>query len=117
MAIRIGEGGATPARDTLFGEGFAHDIADVDDPAASLLYRWCIEGRWKLVVTHTGRLGRAAALHPNLGRAPELYDLERDPHETRNLAEANPDVARRLLAKLDGWWSGGDQRQARSPGR
>ena len=109
--------GATPARDTLFGEGFAHDIADVDDPAASLLYRWCIEGRWKLVVTHTGRLGRAAALHPNLGRAPELYALERDPHETRNLAEANPDVARRLLAKLDGWWSGGDQRQARSPGR
>ena len=100
--------GEAPARDTLFGEGFAHDIADVDNPAASLLYRWCIEGRWKLVTTHTGRLGRAAALHPDLGRAPELYDLERDPHETRNLAEVYPEVARRLMRKLDGWWSGRD---------
>ncbi len=98
--------GEAPARDTLFGEGFAHDIADVDDPEASLLYRWCIEGRWKLVVTHTGRLGRAAALHPNLGRAPELYDLESDPHETRNLAEVHPDVTGRLMAKLGRWWTG-----------
>lgn len=30
-------------RDTIFGEGFAHDIADIDNPEASLLYRWCIE--------------------------------------------------------------------------
>ncbi|MEK9864325.1 MAG: sulfatase-like hydrolase/transferase, partial [Verrucomicrobiota bacterium] len=28
------------ARKQLFGEGFAHDIADINKPEASLLYRW-----------------------------------------------------------------------------
>ena len=31
-------------RDTIYGEGCAHDIADIENPEASLLYRWCIEG-------------------------------------------------------------------------
>ena len=51
-------GGEPPLRDAIFGEAFAHDIADVDDPTASLLYRWVIEGRFKLLVHHDGALGR-----------------------------------------------------------
>ena len=31
-------------RDTIFGESFAHDIADIENPQASLLYRWIVRG-------------------------------------------------------------------------
>ncbi|MGK0203679.1 MAG: arylsulfatase A-like enzyme, partial [Planctomycetota bacterium] len=40
----------TTERQTVFGEIFAHDVADVDDPSRSLLYRWFINDRWKLIV-------------------------------------------------------------------
>jgi uncharacterized sulfatase len=30
-------------RNAIFGESFAHDIADIEDPEASLLFRWVIE--------------------------------------------------------------------------
>ena len=38
-------------RDILFGESFAHDIADIENPQASLLYRWVIRGHDKLLLT------------------------------------------------------------------
>ncbi|MEL6108882.1 MAG: sulfatase-like hydrolase/transferase, partial [Planctomycetota bacterium] len=38
-------------RERIFGESFAHDIADIENPEASLLFRWCIEGQWKLLLT------------------------------------------------------------------
>lgn len=91
-------------RDTIFGEGFAHDVADIDDPEASLLYRWAIEGRWKLLLTYDGAVGRYASTHPRTERRPQLYDLIADPHETQNLAAQHPDVVARLAAKIDAWW-------------
>ena len=45
-------------------------------------------GRWKLV--------RGPG-------APELYDLEADPGETRDLSQEHPDRTRELLAALEGW--------------
>jgi arylsulfatase A-like enzyme len=33
----------------------------------------------------------------------ELFDLKKDPGETRNLIESSPDVAKDLAAKLDAW--------------
>jgi arylsulfatase A-like enzyme len=91
-------------RDTIFGEGFAHDIADIDHPEASLLYRWAIEGRWKLLLTYDGKLGRYASSHPRSERRPQLYDLLEDPHEQRNLAADNPDIVDRLATKIAAWW-------------
>jgi uncharacterized sulfatase len=44
--------GTRITRNAIFGEGFAHDIADIAKPEASLLYRWCIEGPWKLILTY-----------------------------------------------------------------
>ena len=38
-------------RKGIFGESFAHDIADIEKPEASLLFRWRIEGKWKLLLT------------------------------------------------------------------
>ena len=33
----------------------------------------------------------------------ELYDLKKDPGETRNLSESNPETAKALYGKLDAW--------------
>lgn len=49
------------------------------------------DGRWKLHVAH-----RDQTLDP-----PELYDIEQDPAETRNLQEEHPEVVARLRAALD----------------
>ena len=52
------------------------------------------EPRWKLTV------------YPGLERDYlELYDLDRDPGETSNLAERHPERAQQLRAKLDAWLS------------
>jgi hypothetical protein len=91
-------------RTAIFGEGFAHDIADLDKPEASLLYRWVIEGRWKLLLTYDGQLGRYASSHPRSERRPQLFDLLADPHEQQNLAAEHPDVVQRLADQIAHWW-------------
>lgn len=80
-------------RQRLFGEIFDHDVADVDVPARSLQYRWCIEGDWKLILP-------AAA-----DEAVQLYNLADDPHEDRNLALERADIVQRLTAAINAWWS------------
>lgn len=91
-------------RDTLFGESFAHDIADVEDPEASLVYRWCIEGRWKLLLTYDGATNRYGNVQRQGELGPQLFDLLADPFETKNVAAANAAVVERLAKKIDGWW-------------
>lgn len=91
-------------RDTLFGEGFSHDITDLDNPEATLLYRWCIEGRWKLLLTYDGDAGRQTAVHPRSERRPQLFDLLADPTEANNLAAEQPVLVARLAAKIDAWY-------------
>ena len=96
-------GDPTP-RKSVFGETFAHDVADIDHPEASLLYRWVIEGQWKLLLTYDGQLGRYARHHPRTEIRPQLFNLLADPHENRNLAAANPSVVAHLAARLHEWW-------------
>lgn len=96
-------GEATPRKE-VFGESFAHDVADIDDPEASLLYRWVVDGKWKLLLTYDGKLGRYASSHPRTEKRPQLYDLLADPHEETNLAAQNPEVVSRLAARLQEWW-------------
>lgn len=97
------EGGEL-TRDVVFGEGFAHDVANVDRPSESLLNRWCIEGKWKLIQFHDGKIGRYPRVHQREIVGPELYDLENDPHEKNNLAEAHPEIVERLTKRLNDWW-------------
>jgi arylsulfatase A-like enzyme len=97
-------------RDTIYGEGFAHDIADLEKPEATLLYRWAIEGKWKLLLTYDGVLGRYASSHPRTERRPQLYDLLADPHETMNVAAAHPEVVERLGQKIATWWPATERR-------
>jgi choline-sulfatase len=96
-------GHASP-RSEVFGETFAHDVADIDKPEASLLYRWVIDSDWKLILTYDGLVGRHAENHPREDRRPQLYDLSKDPHEHQNLADKHPDVVKRLADKLQAWW-------------
>lgn len=91
-------------RDTLFGETFAHDIADIDKPESSLIYRWTIEGRWKLLLTYDGTLGRYASSHPRQEKRPQLFDLLADPWEEHNLASENSEIVERLASKIANWW-------------
>ena len=91
-------------RDTIFGESFAHDIADIENPEASLLFRWCIEGRWKLLLTYDGEVNRYASTHPRTEKRPQLFNLIDDPAETTNLAAQHPDVVARLADQIATWY-------------
>ena len=81
-------------RDQLFGEIFEHDITDVDDPARSLIYRWTVDGDWKLI------------LPSEKGEAAELYNLAEDPHEHTNLAGEHSELVEQLTKSINEWWPG-----------
>lgn len=86
---------ALTKRNTLFGECFTHNSMDLNKPAASLKWRWMIEGNMKLIVPHK-------ANQP--GDVVELYDLKADPTEEKNLAADNSEKVKALSANLDAWW-------------
>ncbi len=97
-------GQPTPRR-IVFGETFAHDVVDIEVPEASLVYRWVIEGRWKLLLTYDGAVSkRYASSNPRDELRPQLFDLLADPHENQNLASANPDRVAQLADQLHQWW-------------
>lgn len=91
-------------RDAIFGESFAHDIADIDKPEASLLFRWCIEGKWKLLLTYDGEVNRYQSTHPRTEKRPQLFDLLEDPAEEQNVAADNPEVVKRLAERIEDWY-------------
>ena len=102
--LPILKSGEPTPRTEVFGETFAHDITDLDDPEASLLYRWVIDDRWKLLLTYDGVVGRHAGSHPRDEKRPQLFDLHADPHEKHNLAAQNPETVARLADRLQEWW-------------
>ena len=91
-------------RKGIFGESFAHDVADIEKPEASLLFRWRIEGKWKLLLTYDGEVNRYKSTHPRTEKRPQLFDLSKDPHEKTNLAGKHPEVVTDLAAKIKGWY-------------
>jgi uncharacterized sulfatase len=102
--MNILKSGAPTPRKEVFGEGCAHDIRDLENPEASLLYRWIVEDKWKLLLTYDGEVGRYKSSHPRTEKRPQLFDILADPHETKNLAVENPEVVTKLAEKIEGWW-------------
>ncbi|MCB1123690.1 MAG: sulfatase, partial [Verrucomicrobiae bacterium] len=98
------ESGEEIPRKAIFGESFAHDIADIKNPQASLLFRWVIEDEWKLLLTYDGEVNRNARVHPRDEKRPQLFDLKNDPFEKVNLAADNPEIVARLAKKIENWW-------------
>lgn len=89
--VALADGAAKP-REVLFGEIFSHDVPEVGNPAAGLQHRWCIEGRWKLILPQSA------------DEEPELYDVLADPWEEQDLAAENKDVVDRLTGHIKAWW-------------
>ncbi len=94
--------GSTIQRDAIFGEVFSHDVADVEQPEASLIYRWVIRGQWKLLLTYDGPL--VGVKFPPKDFRPQLYDLLADPTEKDNLAATHPDIVSELAVRLNAWY-------------
>lgn len=91
--INLLDADALTGRQRIFGEGFTHDMMDLEAPAKSLVARWCIEGRWKLIVW------------AGQDKPAELYDVVADPREKKNLAGEHPDKVKALRAHIDQWWA------------
>jgi uncharacterized sulfatase len=89
---------AVAAREAIFGEILEHDIRHMTDAAASLRFRWVIDGRWKLIVPHEPVEPKAKV---------ELFDLQDDPHEEHDLAAEHAELVGKLTKQLNAWWDPG----------
>ncbi|MBH55487.1 MAG: sulfatase [Opitutaceae bacterium] len=98
------EKGTAIPRNAIFGESFAHDIADIENPEASLLFRWVIEDDWKLLLTYNGEVNRHAQVHPRDEKRPQLFNLQNDPHEKTNMAALNPKIVERMAKMIGDWY-------------
>jgi len=87
---------AVAQRKTIFGECFTHNAVDLQNPAASLRWRWMIDGDDKLIVPD-GKNEKSAPV--------ELYRITQDPHEEKNLAAEQKPRVDELMQKLDAWWN------------
>jgi arylsulfatase A-like enzyme len=85
---------ALARREAVFGDVYEHDVQDMDDPLASLRYRWVVRGGWKLIVPHPPRVPDGVV---------ELFHLEADPHEQANLARHEPARVAELADLIEAW--------------
>jgi uncharacterized sulfatase len=99
--INLLDAAALKARKTLFVEAYTHDVADINNPAKSLMAAVVIDGHHKLIIPATAAPDRPFATVPVI---PELYDLKADPLETANLAQEMPDVVDRLKNLQNQFW-------------
>jgi arylsulfatase A-like enzyme len=113
--VNLLDADAVAARKQLFGECYTHTLLDLDDPAASLMWRWTVrqdgDHLWKLIEPVTAIAGRpfptwegrsvAAADQARYERGEiELFDVAADPGETKNLAADHPALVSDLRASL-----------------
>jgi uncharacterized sulfatase len=84
--------GKTKLRDAVYGEIYEHDVLDIDRPEPGLLYRWCIEGDWKLIETADGK-------------TRELFNVTRDPREESDNAAKETARVNELSKRLAAEWS------------
>jgi arylsulfatase A-like enzyme len=97
---------ALKARPFVAGQNSTHDILDLARPAASLRYRWLVAGDLKLIVSSGLKTGGTQQGSGDAIEPPRLFDLKADPYELRDLAAERPEDVKRLMAQLDGWWTG-----------
>jgi arylsulfatase A-like enzyme len=79
-------------RNIIFAEQYNHDFST---PEESLQYTVAIGKTWKLIV-------------PDRKNKPkdriQLYNIEEDPFEKRNLADQHPGIVSRLNKQINEWW-------------
>ena len=94
----------TIERTKLFGESFAHDLIDLDNPYKTLLYRWVIQGQYKLILSYNGENQKYLFVHDQMDKQPQLYDVIKYPYEKHNLAKERPKKVAKLVKALDDWY-------------
>lgn len=93
--VNLLDASARAARKYICGAVYTHDSQDLDNPAASLRWRWIVSANLKLILPHTA----------NEPHAPvELYDVVHDVDELKNLASSQPDTVKTLTTNLNAWW-------------
>ncbi len=95
-------------RDQVYGEVYAHDVADINQPRRSLLYRWCISGNDKAVFYLDGQTGRHGSIHQFMqgNRKPQLFNVASDPFEKNDLSELRPSDLARLKLETERFFDG-----------
>jgi uncharacterized sulfatase len=90
---------AVAGRTAIFGECFTHNSKDLDDPAASLRWRWMItrerDDIWKLIAPDRKNEPKSMV---------ELYNLSEDPSEERNLVGDEGKRVRSMRRRIENWW-------------
>jgi arylsulfatase A-like enzyme len=92
-------------RETIFGEGFAHDMDELDDVESTLLYRWVIKDDWKLIVSYDGKNVSYQKYHDEFLVGPRLYNLANDEFEEKNLAAQYPEKVGELKKEIEEWYA------------
>lgn len=92
-------------RELIFGEGFAHDMDDLDDVESTLLYRWVIKDDWKLIVSYDGKNVSYQKYHDEFLVGPRLYNLANDEFEEKNLAAKYPEKVGELKKEIEQWYA------------
>jgi arylsulfatase A-like enzyme len=95
---------AREARKEVFGECHLHNAVNIDEPSQNLLYRWVVtQDGWKYIAPHPTNV--KAENKPGRGMGPELYQVNPDALETKNLLSEQAGKAAELKGKVDAWWS------------
>lgn len=88
-----------PSR-AVFGEIYPGDAEGLGHPEREIAYRWVRKGDYKLIVPH------GAKPWGNYLKGPALFDVTRDPGESRDLSgeAGSAETIAGLRGLLDQWW-------------
>ncbi|MGC9328173.1 MAG: sulfatase family protein [Candidatus Hinthialibacter sp.] len=107
--VNLLDSSSVAARDIIFLENFAHDMADLNDVAKSLRARSCIQGDWKLIVWQEKQPELRTSGKAKPEADIELFHLKDDHFEKTNLAEKYPDQVAAMKKRIDEWWNPMDE--------
>lgn len=101
-------------RPTLFGRDRSPPRTYVHSQIMDRIYSVRTD-RWAFIRNESGFMPRSVPEAGEFHIAPrELYDLEVDPKELRNVIDEHPEVAERLEMAMDGWLVGLDRSRPRT---
>ena len=97
-------------RQAIYGEIYNRDPIDFPDSTSTLMSRWCISDRWRLVAHYVANIPDGEIkLKQDTSYLPdgefELYDLFDDPQEAKNVAGAHPDRVEKMRKQIEDWWT------------